>query len=174
MTLAAYSHRRSRLLAVGLALAAPPASAKQWVTEHAAAPEWRTLQQEAIKLANAGRTMEALRMFEDVVKMERSSENVNNLAVALGQAGRHRESHETFLRSLNLNANNLNAYDAFVKVRPRLSFDLAAFVAKERRKHSKRRDTKQTTGDEATSGDEKEPSSANQSKASMRSDGVLE
>jgi len=163
----AYSHRRSRLVAAGLALAAPPASAKQWVTEHAAAPEWRTLQQEAIKLANAGRTMEALRMFEDVVKMERSSENVNNLAVALGQAGRHRESHETFLRSLNLNANNPNAYDAFVKVRPRLSFDLAAFVAKERRKHSKRRDATQKTGDDAASGDAKEPSSGEEACAAV-------
>ena len=94
--------------------------AKPWVPEHGEAPAWRTLQQEAMQLANNGRMKEALKSFRAALRMEHSSENMNNVAVAYGQLGRYRESHEGFVRALNLNANNVGVYDTFLQVRPSL------------------------------------------------------
>ena len=112
--------------------------AKPWVPEHGEAPAWRTLQQEAMQLANNGRMKEALKSFRAALRMERSSENMNNVAVAYGQLGRYRESHEGFVRALNLNANNVGVYDTFLQVRPSLQIpDLPGFLAEERSKRPK-------------------------------------
>jgi len=111
----------------------PTASGKQWISEWEQ-PHHRTLSDQAIREANAGRLAQALDLFKEAYALHPSTELLNNIGVAHEQMRNFGEAHRAYLQALNVDANNANTYRTLLTVRDQLQVNVTRFVATERRK----------------------------------------